>query len=146
MAVVPVARTTPRRAAILRPSTSTRPGPHHRRPASDEATTVPHEPVDRHLVVPVVGGFGADPVGDLRPVRGDGGLAGQSRHAGGLRDQPGRPNHHLARDASPVGAFTADQLALDPDDVESRCGELACDGLTSDPQSDHHHVHGLIGC
>src|SRR5262249_39638796 len=55
-------------------------------------------------------------------------------------DQVGRADHHLARDAAPVGALAADQAPLHADHREAGLGELAGDLLAPHAEPDDHDV------
>ena len=111
---VPVAITTRRRGVVSSPP-STRSRPSSSRPASRPAPRTkvppwPSKPLDRHLVVPVVGRLVADAV--ARPARS---RAARSRcpascvDAAGLGERFRAAQDHLRRDAAVVGALAADQ-------------------------------------
>src|SRR5205814_3606550 len=80
--------------------------------AAHEPAALLDEPLDGDLVVPVVGGLLADPLGDRAPVRLHGRETGQARNAAPLGQRVRRADHHLARDTAPVRALAAAQAVL----------------------------------
>jgi hypothetical protein len=97
------------------------------------------QPARLALVVPV--GHVPVPAGEHRRGvhRPGDGLARPGDPAGvGNRDD--RPEHGLAGDARPVGAFTADQFAFDSRDAEPGGAGPAGDGLPDGPAADDDHV------
>jgi hypothetical protein len=74
------------------------------------------------------------------PSRRDGRGAGETGDSACLGEQVGGADHHLRRDAPPVGALTADQAGLDADDLEPGLGEPTGDVLASGPHADDDHV------
>ena len=77
-----------------------------------------------------------------RPQSGcDLGRAGEVVDPTGLAEGVGGADHHLRRHAAVERALAADQVAVDPDHVEPRLGELLRGVLPARAESHHHHVH-----
>ncbi len=117
--------------------------PGDRRAAAHEVAALAGEAIDGDLVVPGVGGLLADPAGDRRPVGLDLGRAGEPGDAARLGERVAGADHHLGRDASPVGTLAADQGVLDADDAQAGLREPARDLFATDAQADDHHIHLL---
>ena len=98
------------------------------------------QPVDGNLVVPVVGGLGADPVRNHAVVRLDGRLAGQLIDVAGLGQGAGRPNDHLGRDAAVIRAFATDQVRLDAQHRATGLGQPLGHLAATWPEAEHDHV------
>ncbi len=119
---------------------------------AEQGAALAGEPVHRDLVVPVVGGFLPDPPGDRGPVRVDLRAPGQAGDPASLGQQVRRADHHLGRDAAPVGALPADQPGLHARDRQAGHGEPFRGVLTARAHAqddDIHLVHGhsrLHGC
>jgi len=119
-------------------------------PSSDEPTTLSLESRDRDAVVPVAGSLYADSSGHLSPIGCDLCETGGAVDAPGLLEQLGRADHHLRRDAGPVGALAPEQFRLDPNHVDPGFREPEADVLArgSHPDDDHvcpvAHI-GLLG-
>ncbi len=90
------------------------PRPHQHCLAADEPSAALLEPLHRDGVVPVVSGVGPDPPGHRGIVGVHLRLAGELVNPPGLGERLGRPDHHLAGNATPVRAFPTDQLPLHP--------------------------------
>ena len=71
-----------------------------------------------------------------RDLRGAGEVADPAGLGQGVRG----PDDHLAGDAAVVGALTAHEPLVDPDDVETRLRQLGRRRLTTGSEADHHHV------
>jgi hypothetical protein len=99
--------------------------------AADEGSALADEAIDRHGVVPVVGGLGADPGGDRSPVGRYGRRAGEAGDPASLGERVRSADHHLRRDAAPVRALTADQAGLDADDGQSCLDKVPGDVLAT---------------
>ena len=109
-------------------------------PPAQEPAALGLEPLGGGRVVPVVGRLGSDARRDGRPVRDDVSGPGHALDATRLCEQVGCADHHLRRHAPPVGALAADELRLDPDDVEAGLGEPPCDVLRPRSEPDHDDV------
>jgi hypothetical protein len=119
------------------------------RPRADDAGLAAQEPaalaleaLDGDLVVPAGGGL-PHPGGHRRPRRRGRGPAGQPVDPAGLGQRVAGPHDDLGGDAAPVGAFAADQLPLDAEDVHAGFGGPAGDLLAADAHADHDQV-GLL--
>ena len=107
---------------------------------TDEPAALAGEPLNGDRVIPVVGGLLPDPPGHDRPVRLNGGVSGQLADPSRLGEGVRRPDDHLARHASPVRAFPADQGRLDAHHIQARVGEASGDELPTHTEPDHDHV------
>ena len=108
-------------------------------PAAYEAPALGDEAVHRHRVVPVVGGLGADALGHRRPIGIDGRRPGHARHASRLGQQVGGPDHHLGRDAAPVGTLPAEESPRCR--RPTRPGQSSGHLLAAGAHPEDHHVH-----
>jgi len=84
-------------------------------------------------------------VNTARGVHGPGDDLPRPRDPAGVGDRDNRPEHGLARDARPVGAFTADQFAFDGRDAEPGGAGPVGDGLSNGPGADDDHVVRVLG-
>src|SRR5262249_4234459 len=91
----------------------------------------------------VVGRLVADPAGDRTPVRRHLGVPGHTVDPTGLSNQVRRPDHHLARDTTPVRALAADEAALDAGDREPGLGQSARHLLAPYAHPDDDDIHPL---
>ena len=107
---------------------------------ADEPAALAGEPLNRDRVVPVVSGLLPDPPGHDRPVRLNAGVSRQLADPSRLGEGVRRPDDHLARNASPVRAFPADQGRLDAHHIQARVGEASGDELPAHTEPDHDHV------
>ena len=128
-----------RRAELL-PASDDGAAAGHGGAATDEPAALAGEPFNGDRVVPVVGGLLPDPPGHDRPVRLNGGVPGQLAGPSRLGEGVRRPDDHLARHASPVRAFPADQGRLDAHHIQARFGEAPGDELPAHTEPDHDHV------
>jgi len=74
---------------------------------------------------------------------------GQARHPAGLRPGFGRAQQGLGRDARPIGAFAADQLALDYRHPLARLEQAPGSTLAAGTKADENHiesVHRITSC
>lgn len=71
-------------------------------------------------------------------------LASQRRYAAGLRQTVGRTDDHLAGHAPPVGALTANQLALHPDDLKARLSQFARCVLPTGTEPYDDNIHAVV--
>ena len=108
--------------------------------APDEPRSCRLQPLDRDLVVPVVGGLVADPGRDRAPGGTDVGVAGQVVDAPRLRQGVGRPDHHLRGDAAVVGALAPDQPPIHPHHGQAAPRQGGGQRLPARTQPHHHHV------
>jgi hypothetical protein len=106
----------------------------------DEPAALAGEPLNGDRVVPVIGGLLPDPPGHDRPVRLNRGISCQLADPSRLGEGVRRPDDHLARHASPVRAFPADQGRLDAHHPQARFGEASGDELPAHTKPDHDHV------
>jgi hypothetical protein len=92
-------------------------------------------------VVPAAGGFGPHSRGHRLPVRRDLDLAGHSSHPAGFLQGVGRANHHLGRQAGPVGTFTAHQGRFDAQHLQPGIeqAQRKVFAARADTQDDHIH-------
>ena len=88
----------------------------------------------------MVGRLLVDALGHRAPVGLDGRRSGEVVDTAGLPERVGGADHHLRRHAAVERALTADQVTVDPDDVETCLGELLRGVLPARPESDHHYV------
>jgi len=112
---------------------------------ADEPATLGDQPVHRDLVVPVVRRLVPDPGGDRCVERLHVDLARHLADPAGLGEQGPGAKHHLGAHAAPVRALAADQLPLDPHDLEPRLSQLPRDVLAPGTEADHHDIrHGSL--
>jgi hypothetical protein len=109
--------------------------------AADQGDAGPVQPADLARVVEAVH-EGVPPGEHRRGVQRTGHRLGRTGDA--LRGRHGvhRSQQRLARDAGPVGALAADELALDDDDGQAALAGVVGDVLTDRSGPDHHHVVG----
>ena len=103
------------------------------------------EPVDRDLVVPVIGGFFPDPLGHRGPVRMYLGVPGQARDPASLGEQVRGADHHLGRDTAPVRALAADQPGLHGGHRQAGRGEPFRGVLAPRAHAQDHDIHLVHG-
>ena len=142
-ALVPVFTTTARRPRTTRSPTTTRRGP-SRRPRP--RTNRPPLPSKRSTAT--VSSQSSVASARMRCATGaqsggDGRRARHARDAPSLGQQVGRPDHHLRRDAAPVGALPADQSSVDAHHLEAGRGQTFGDVLAAGAQAEHHDVDGV---
>ena len=129
----PQARTTC--SAVWRtPSTSTTPVPGEPAAAAQQVDAVVRQPA----LLPGVGVVGDHEVAP-RERRLDVDLRGRRRLARAVH-RLARPQQRLRRDARPVGALAADQLALDDRDAQPALGQRAGAVLAGRAAAQHDHV------
>ncbi len=98
---------------------------------SHEATALALEAIDRHLVVPVIGGFISYSCCYRCPIGGDPRIACQQGNSATFSERVCRADHHLARHAAKVGTLAAQQALVDSDHIEVRLRQPAGEILTT---------------
>jgi hypothetical protein len=106
------------------------------RSTADEPSPLAGEPLDRGLSSQSSVASSRMRCATGRPVGSDRSVPGHAGDAPSLGQQVARADHHLGRNACPVGTFAADQLGLHAHHVQTRLDQGPGDRLPSDPHAD----------